>query len=87
MNKFLVEFLGTLFVLYVILSTNGNALAIGAALTIAIILGGKISGGYFNPAVTLMVAVAKKQPMNDVLPYILCQFAGGLAALELFKRI
>ena len=38
MNKYLVEFLGTLFFLYVILAT-GNALAIGAALAIAIILG------------------------------------------------
>lgn len=86
MNKYLVEFLGTLFFLYVILAT-GNALAIGAALAIAIILGSKISGGNFNPAVTIMMAVAKKQSMSDVLPYILCQVAGGLAALELYKRI
>ena len=50
MNKFLVEFLGTLFFLYVILAT-GNALAIGAALAIAILVGGAISGGNFNPAV------------------------------------
>ena len=49
MNKFLVEFLGTLFFLYVIIAT-GNALAIGAALAIAIMLGGKISGGNYNPS-------------------------------------
>ena len=86
MNKILVEFLGTLFFLYVILTT-GNALAIGAALSIAIILGGKISGGNFNPAVTIMMAVAGKQPMNEIVPYVLAQVAGGLAALELSKRI
>jgi aquaporin Z len=86
MNKILVEFLGTLFFLYVILTT-GNALAIGAALSIAIILGGKISGGNFNPAVTVMMAVAGKQPMNEIVPYVLAQIAGGLAALELSKRI
>jgi glycerol uptake facilitator-like aquaporin len=86
MNKILVEFLGTLFFLYVILTT-GNALAIGAALSIAIILGGKISGGNFNPAVTVMMAVAGKQSMNEILPYVLAQVAGGLAALELSKRI
>jgi aquaporin Z len=85
MNKYLVEFLGTLFFLYVILAT-GNALAIGAALAVAIMVGGKISGGNFNPAVTIMMAVAKKQSMNDVLPYILSQVAGGLAALEIYKR-
>ena len=57
MNKYLVEFLGTLFFLYVIIAT-GNALAIGAALAIAIMLGGPISGGNFNPAVTIMMAAA-----------------------------
>ena len=86
MNKYLVEFLGTLFFLYVILAT-GNALAIGAALAIAIIVGGNISGGNYNPAVTIMMAAAGKQPVKDVLPYILSQVAGGLAALELYKRV
>jgi len=37
MQKYLAEFLGTLFVVYVILAT-GNPLAIGAAVTIAIFL-------------------------------------------------
>ena len=41
MNKYIVEFLGTLFFLYVILAT-GNALAIGAALALAILVGGNI---------------------------------------------
>jgi glycerol uptake facilitator-like aquaporin len=86
MNKILVEFLGTLFFLYVIIAT-GNALAIGAALAIAIMIGGKISGGNFNPAVTIMMAVAGKQSMKDVIPYILAQVAGGLAAFELYKRV
>ena len=57
MNKYVVEFLGTLFFLYVILAT-GQALAIGLALTVAIMVGGKISGGNFNPAVSVMMAAA-----------------------------
>ena len=84
MNKYLVEFLGTVFFLYVIIAT-GNALAIGAALAIAIMLGGNISGGNYNPAVTIMMVVAGKQPAKDALPYILCQVAGGVAAFELDK--
>ena len=86
MNKFLVEFLGTLFFLYVIIST-GNPLAIGAALAIAILVGGKISGGNFNPAVSVMMVAAGKLPKADLIPYVLAQVAGGLAALELFKRV
>lgn len=86
MNPILVEFLGTLFFLYVILTTS-NALAIGAALAIAIMIGGAISGGHFNPAVTIMMAVANKIPRKEVIPYILAQVAGGLAALEIHKRV
>lgn len=85
-NKYLVEFLGTLFLLYVILAT-GNAVAIGAALAIAILIGGAISGGNFNPTVSIMMVAAGKLPKNDLIPYILAQVAGGLAALELYKRV
>ena len=65
----------------------GHPLAIGAALTIAVILGGKISGGNFNPAVSIMMTAAGKLPMKDLVPYILAQVAGGLCAFELSKRI
>jgi aquaporin Z len=82
----LKQILGTVFFLYVIIAT-GNAIAIGAALAIAIMLGGHISGGHFNSAVTVMMAAAGKIPMTDVVPYILAQIAGGLVALELHKRI
>ena len=86
LNKYVVEFLGTLFFLFVILAT-GNAVAIGAALAVAILLGGPISGGNFNPAVTVMMAAANKLPVNDVLPYVLAQVMGGLVALEMHNRL
>jgi glycerol uptake facilitator-like aquaporin len=84
-NKFVVEFLGTLFFLYVIIAT-GNAIAIGAALAIAIMVGGNISGGHFNPAVSVMMYAAGKLSRADLIPYLLVQLAGGLVALELHKR-
>ncbi len=86
MNKYLVEFLGTLFFLYVILAT-GNAVAIGAALAIAIMIGGNMSGGNYNPAVSIMMVAAGKLNSQDLIPYILAQVAGGLAALEIYKRV
>lgn len=86
-QKVLVEYIGTLFFLFVIIATSGNALAIGAALTIAILVGGKISGGNYNPAVTIMMAYAKKMPMSQVAPYIIAQVAGGITAFEVWKRI
>ena len=86
MNKYLVEFLGTLFFLYVILAT-GQPLAIGAALAVAIMVGGPISGGMFNPAVSVMMVAAGKMKSAELIPYILAQVAGGLVALELYKRV
>ena len=86
MNKYLVEFLGTMFFLYVILAT-GSAIPIGLALAVAIMVGGKISGGKYNPAVSIMMVAAGKLPKSDLVPYIIAQVAGGLAALELFKRV
>ena len=86
LNKYLVEFLGTLFFVYIILAT-GNAIAIGAALAIAIIVGAHISGGNFNPAVSVAMVAAGKLSSTDLLPYVLAQISGGLVALELFKRV
>tara|TARA_B100000963_G_scaffold195862_1_gene170466 strand:- start:190 stop:459 length:270 start_codon:yes stop_codon:yes gene_type:complete len=85
-NKLLAEFLGTMFFLYVILAT-GDAVAIGLALMIVIFILGKVSGGNFNPAVSVMLAMAGKLSMKDLAPYIVAQVLGGLAALELYKRV
>jgi aquaporin Z len=86
MQSYIVEFLGTFFFLFIILYT-GNAFSIGAALVLVILLGAPISGGNFNPAVTIMLASAGKLPLKKVIPYILAQVAGGLSALVLYKMI
>ena len=86
MNKFLVEFLGTLFFVFIIVSI-GHPIAIGAALTLAILLGAKISGGHFNPAVSVAMAMAGKLPVNDLMLYIGSQVAGAVVALQLKKHL
>ncbi len=82
MNTYFTEFIGTLFFIFVGIYTE-NALAIGAALVIAIMLG----NGHFNPVMTIVKIVSGKLSINEAVPFILSQIAGGLAALELFKRI
>lgn len=86
MNKYLCEFLGTLFFIYVTLA-SGNPLAIAAAFLLTIMVIGPISGGHINPAVTITMVQAGKLSQNEMLPYIASQVAGGLAALQLFKRV
>jgi aquaporin Z len=85
MQKYLAEFLGTLFFVYVILATN-NPLAIGLTLTLVIFLLQKISGGHVNPAVTIAMISNGKLSTNDLIPYIIAQVFGGLAALEIYKK-
>jgi glycerol uptake facilitator-like aquaporin len=86
MEAYCAEFAGTLFFLYVIIST-GDPFAIGAALVVAIMTVGQISGGMFNPAVTIMMASAGKVKSTQVAPFIGAQVLGGLAALELHRRV
>lgn len=86
MNKYIVEFLGTLFLVFVIFAT-GNYLAIGAALAVAVMIGGAISGGAFNPAVSIAMMYAGKMPRSDLIPYIVAQVAGGLSGFELFRMV
>jgi aquaporin Z len=85
MNKYFVEFLGTMFLVFVIFST-GHWAAIGAALAIAALLGGSISGGAFNPAVAIALYSSGKLAKADLLPYIIVEILGGLAAFFLYKK-
>ena len=86
LNKYLVEFLGTLILSFVIFATN-NYLAIGAALALAVFLGGAISGGAFNPAVAVSMMVNKKINASQLLFYVVAEVLGGLSGLYLSKLI
>ena len=85
MNKYLVEFLGTMLLMFTIFVT-GNWLAIGAALAVAVLLGGAISGGAFNPAVAIALYAAGKLPKPDVIPYVILEILGALAAFYAYKK-
>lgn len=83
MNKYLVEFLGTMFLMFTIFAT-GNWLAIGSALAIAVLLGGPISGGAYNPAVAIGLYAAGKLQKENVLPYIIVEILGALSAFYFY---
>src|SRR5471032_2276747 len=95
MKKYLVEFIGTFFLVFTVGSTvippgagELAPLAIGAALMVMIFAGGHISGGHFNPAVTLGVWMRGRCPTRDVLPYWIAQLAAAFVAawvMQYFK--
>src|SRR5213594_1700326 len=90
MNKCLTEFIGTFFLVLtvgmcVIEPGAGNLapIAIGSALMVMVYAGGHVSGGHYNPAVTLAVWLRGKCPAADVPAYWVSQIVGASAAAML----
>ncbi|MEO8799674.1 MAG: aquaporin Z [Polyangiaceae bacterium] len=58
----------------------GVALAFGLTVLTGIYAFGHISGGHFNPAVTLGLFAGNRFPLKEVAPYIVVQVVGAIAA-------
>ena len=78
-RKYIVEFIGTFFLVFTIgmiatLPGNGviAALAIGLTLMTLVYAGGFISGGHYNPAVSLAATLRGALPARDFVPYVIC---------------
>jgi aquaporin Z len=63
------------------ITTIGIAFAFGLGLTLAITAFGQVSGGHFNPAVSLGLAAAGRFPRGEVVPYWIAQLVGGFVAV------
>ncbi|HEY2799212.1 MAG TPA: aquaporin [Chthoniobacterales bacterium] len=93
MNKYVVEFIGTFFLVLTVgctvIGTGAGVippLAIGAALMVMVFAGGHISGAHYNPAVTLGMVIRGKLKPVDVVPYLIAQIlAAALAAFFVSK--
>ena len=72
-----VEFLGTALIIGAV-SFLHTPVFIVAALAIAIGLGGKVSGGHFNPAITAWALLSGKISQSRAMTYILSQFAAAV---------
>ncbi len=96
MKELIAEFLGTFTLVFAITAAVGTSLALttnftafnwlGVSLTAGFVLTalvyafGGVSGGHFNPAVTIGLWAAKRFPMQQVPGYLAAQFAGALVA-------
>ena len=88
MNKYIMELLGTFFLVLTIGLVVGSGtllapLAIGSALMVMVYMGGHISGAHYNSAVTL--GVWMRGSMGDSWIYLVGPFGGGAAAAMIFK--
>lgn len=92
--KYSAEVIGTFFLVFTVgccvhTASVGAALSVGTMLMVMVFALGSVSGGHFNPAVTLAVALSgrgKILPADAVL-YMLSQVAGGLAGAVAHWRL
>jgi aquaporin Z len=87
MRKYVTEFVGTFGLVFTVgCAVMGKAplaaLAIGAALMVFVYAGGHISGGHYNPAVSLAAFLRGRLSAGDLGPYWLAQAAGAIVAAE-----
>ena len=98
-RRLFAEWLGTLFLLAVVVGSGimaerlsggnvaiallGNTIPTGAILVVLILIFGPISGAHFNPAVTLAFVIRKEITPRDSILYVGVQILGGLAGVIL----
>lgn len=86
MRKLITEFIGTFFFVLVIGMTVAGGkgdfapIAIGTALMVMVFAGGHISGGHYNPAVSLAILLRGKMNTSEAIQYMIVQVIGGIVA-------
>src|SRR5918992_3028380 len=100
-NRCLAEFLGTFMLVFggcgsavlaaafpqVGIGLAGVSLAFGLTVLTMAYAVGRVSGGHFNPAVTVGLFAARPIPAADLAPYIVAQVAGAIAGAGLLYLI
>jgi aquaporin Z len=84
-RRYVVEFIGTFFLMFAVgmAALTGSVflpLAAGSTLMVMIYAGGHISGGHYNPAVTMAVLVRRRIGIGDAVGYWIAQVVGAVVA-------
>jgi aquaporin Z len=90
--KYAVEAIGSFFLVFTVGAAVGSGsplapLGIGAVLTVMIYAGGHLSGGHYNPAVTMAVLIRRRIGLRDAVGYWVVQFGAGLLAAMVVRTV
>jgi aquaporin Z len=90
--KYLVEAIGTFMLVFTVGAAVAShsplaPLAIGASLMVMVYAGGHLSGGHYNPAVTLAVLVRGRIGLRDAAAYWTTQIGAGLLAALAIRAV
>jgi len=91
-RKYATEFIGAFFLTFAVgmAALTGSVfvpLAAGATLMVMVYAGGHISGGHYNPAVTIAALVRRRIDIGDAVAYWIMQAAGAMAAGALARAV
>jgi aquaporin Z len=86
MNKYIIEFIGTFFLVLTV-GLSANPIAIGVVLAAMVYMGGYISGAHYNPAVTFGIWIQKKLALSVAGIYILVQLLAAIAGSAIYQVI
>jgi aquaporin Z len=91
-RKYATEFIGAFFLTFAVgmAALTGSVfvpLAAGATLMVMVYAGGHISGGHYNPAVTIAALVRRRIDIGDAVAYWIMQAAGAIAAGALARAV
>lgn len=86
MKKYVIEFIGTCLLVLTALMTlnNGSSVmapvAVGGVIMGLYLVGGPLSGGHYNPAITLSALMLRRMGRTDAIYFVIAQMLGGLIA-------
>jgi aquaporin Z len=90
MKKLMAEFIGTFMLVSAVCGAGALglaglpygfvAMAVGISVMVMVFAVGHVSGGHFNPAVTIGLVVGGRHPASDAVGYVVAQVLGGTAA-------
>jgi aquaporin Z len=91
-RKYAVEVIGTFFLVFTVAACGFShspftPLAAGAALMVMVYAGGHISGGHYNPAVTMAALWRRRIGLADAVAYWVAQFAAGVIAAVVARAV
>ena len=95
MQKYVAEFIGTFMLVFAgtgaVVLAKGDPLTIGLAFGLAITIMayafGNVSGGNFNPAVSLAMLINNRLSLTEFVGYVISQFLGAIAASAIIKTL
>jgi len=86
MNKYLIEFIGTFFLVSII-GLSGDPLAVGLGLAVLVYMGSHISGAHYNPVVSIAMFLNKKINSKELGFYTLSQCIASIFATIFINEI